>query len=86
MMNVIKENLIYMMLGLCLMAFGVITALSLSDDFWMNHSFIGSITLSPFIMFGCVLATTNSFILVIKLVLKLLNVESKNQIRKRVCK
>lgn len=44
MMSGIKENLIYMVLGLCLMAFGVITALSLSDDFWMNHSFIGSIT------------------------------------------
>ncbi|EAA7007620.1 hypothetical protein LA99_19130 [Salmonella enterica] len=76
MMSGIKENLIYMVLGLCLMAFGVITALSLSDDFWMNHSFIGSITLSPFIMFGCVLATTNSFILVIQLVLRLLNMES----------
>ncbi|EGI1374901.1 hypothetical protein H6248_004851, partial [Salmonella enterica subsp. enterica serovar Dublin] len=64
MMNIIKGNLIDMMLGLCLMAFGFITALSLSDDFKINHSWIGSV-LAPFVIFGCVVATTNFVIVAI---------------------
>lgn len=82
MMNVIKGNLIDMMLGLCLMAFGFITALSLSDDFKINHSWIGSV-LAPFVIFGCVIATYNFVILAIKLIVELLDfypdVESNNE-------
>ncbi|HGS6463182.1 TPA: hypothetical protein ACMEOC_004851 [Klebsiella pneumoniae] len=82
MMNIIKGNLIDMMLGLCLMAFGFITALSLSDDFKINHSWIGSI-LAPFVIFGCVVATTNFVIVAIKIIVELLDlypdVESNNE-------
>ncbi|EBM4505658.1 hypothetical protein N7550_22425 [Escherichia coli] len=82
MMNIIKGNLIDMMLGLCLIAFGLITALSLSDDFKINHSWIGSV-LAPFVIFGCVIATTNFVILAIKLIVVLLDlypdVESNNE-------
>lgn len=82
MMKVIKGNLIDMMLGLCLMAFGFITALSLSDDFKINHSWIGSV-LAPFVIFGCVIATYNFVILAIKLIVELLDfypdVESNNE-------
>lgn len=82
MMNIIKGNLIDMMLGLCLIAFGLITALSLSDDFKINHSWIGSV-LAPFVIFGCVIATTNFVILAIKLIVVILDlypdVESNNE-------
>ncbi|WP_129942015.1 hypothetical protein [Escherichia coli] len=82
MMNIIKGNLIDMMLGLCLIAFGLITALSLSDDFKINHSWIGSV-LAPFVIFGCVIVTTNFVILAIKLIVVLLDlypdVESNNE-------
>ncbi|MDK1826972.1 hypothetical protein [Klebsiella sp. K6-243] len=82
MMNIIKGNLIDMMLGLCLIAFGLITALSLSDDFKINNSWIGSV-LAPFVIFGCVIATTNFVILAIKLIVVLLDlypdVESNNE-------
>lgn len=82
MMNIINGNLIDMMLGLCLIAFCLITALSLSDDFKINHSWIGSV-LAPFVIFGCVIATTNFVILAIKLIVVLLDlypdVESNNE-------
>ncbi|HID4433266.1 TPA: hypothetical protein ACXE7E_004628 [Klebsiella pneumoniae] len=82
MMNIIKGNLIDMILGLCLIAFGLITALSLSDDFKINHSWIGSV-LAPFVIFGCVIATTNFVILAIKSIVVLLDlypdVESNNE-------
>lgn len=73
MMNVIKANLIYIMIGFSMMALAYVIAVLLGDDFRSIHSWIDYV-LPPLIVASYLFAVLNIVRLVFNLFLKLLHI------------